>query len=876
MRILLIVTDTNGNTEGLTGYKLLKRYRNVPGEKTLSFIVAPTPDNAHSFHMVQEESLVEFDGETYRIKQMNEKPRGKTMVKEVNAIRKVFDLINSYKYETYTGSFTFDAALQFIFSGTGYTWTILDTFYAESWENFGDDNVIALFQEIVNRYGAEFTLADKQFTFKRKIGVATDFQFRYNYNIKTLNRSVKTNNLSTYIKGFGKDGLVVEYISPNAIKFINEDSTDGYYHAKPVRDERYSTEDGLLERLKKEIQDDPELSITIDFADMRRAGFPYDAPSEGDEVFLIYEPLELDVETRIMEIEEEFIEGQKYPIRTNVTLANFKKSITKDLINFKQTQKQVNKIIDPTGRVRYSVLAEAVKRATEMLLGSATELEYTENGIIARSKDNPNHLVLVSSSGVGVSVDNGQTFRQAITAEGIVADLITVGTMLFDRLQGGTLKLGGYSNVNGELVIVDGSGEDAIANFNDSGGYIQKLTVGELTNSEFARINFNNYSLYVDPLNGDDNNSGLNWSYPFKTIQAAVDSIPKINYGTVTIQIHYDNGRNCYGDILVMGLTGQGSIIIDLQHPSNTIQGLVLVVGCNNEVRIEEGIVNANQLSGTCVQVSRSPQVTILRTVIYGNDSCNVGVSSTGGSGVSCVEVKVWNVRLDALYTSYNSNMYVENCDGLGGSSGLVATRGGVIRGYGTAPAGTNQNVYESAGGDVASTFTFPSAPVPPTPPPPPETTKEWSASSSNNWNTTSNWWGNDGAKQGNYGYGRRAGFWFFGSDPSNTLTGKTIKSMSVYVKRASSGGIYDKAPIQIRWHGHTSQPGSPADETLSDEYATINLNVNEGGWASLPSSFFAHFKSGAAKGIGCYIASDASTDYAVMTSTCTLKVTYA
>ncbi|MEH7249174.1 phage tail protein [Neobacillus niacini] len=430
---MLIITDIAGNTEALTGYKGLKRYRNVSGEKTLAFLLLPTEQNQHSFHMVQEESIVEFKGEEYRIKQISEKPRGQTYTKEVVAIHTLFDLIDEHIYEVRNGSMTFQAFLQFVFVGTPYTWDIVDTFYAADWENLGDDNRLSLFQDGLKRYKAEFTLSGTHFTFKQKIGNATDFQFRYSYNIKTLNKSVNTNNLSTYIKGYGKqneDGSYVvqsEYTSPNYAIF-------GIRHAKPVRDERYTTSEGLNERLVTELKDTPDLSITLDFVDLRRAGFPYDVPGEGDDVFLIYEPMNLDLETRIMDITEEFTESSEYPIKTDVTLANFRNNMTDKFVEFSRTQKQVNGILDGSRKIPYNALDDAVKRATAALQAAQTELEF-ENGIIARDKNNPNFLVLFNSNGIGISRDGGQTFKEALTSDGFVASAGVIGQFAANNIQ---------------------------------------------------------------------------------------------------------------------------------------------------------------------------------------------------------------------------------------------------------------------------------------------------------------------------------------------------------------------------------------------------------------------------------------------------------
>jgi phage minor structural protein len=419
---LLTITDIGGNTEALTGYRGLRRKRNVNGEKTLAFLILPTGQNAHSYPMVSEESVVEFDGEPYRIKQIAEKSRGTTCIKEAIAVHTFFDLIDDHVYALHSGSMTFASAVQFVLGDTEYTWSIVDQFYAQDFENFGDENRLALFQTLLERYGAEFTLSGTHITFRQRIGNATDFQFRYNYNVKTITRDIKTSNLSTYIKGYGKkneDGtyaVEAEYTSPNAAVF-------GIRHAKPVRDERYTTVDGLNTRLQAELIDEPEVSITIDFADLRRAGFPYDVPSEGDDVFLIYEPIGIDIETRLVDIDEEFAEDSDLPIKTTVTLGNIRDSVVDRWAN---VEKQIGDIIGSDGKVKYNVLDAAVKRATAALQSAQTELEF-ENGIIARSKDNPNHLVLLNSAGVGISTDGGATFQDAIIAGGVVTSSLTAG-----------------------------------------------------------------------------------------------------------------------------------------------------------------------------------------------------------------------------------------------------------------------------------------------------------------------------------------------------------------------------------------------------------------------------------------------------------------
>lgn len=866
---MLIVTDIYGNTEGVTGYKSLKRYRNTAGERTLSFLLFPTEQNAHSFDLVQEESLIEFKGELFRIKQLKEKPRGKTKVKEVVAIRKMFDLINSHQYEIHNGSMTFETALQFVLGGTGYTWTVMGTFYAQDFENFGDDNRIALFQEILNRYGSEFDLEDKHFTFKQKIGIATDFQFRYSYNIKTIDRSVNTNNLSTYIKGYGK-GVTVEYISPNAEKFINPDSPDGYYHAKPVRDERYTTTEGLLERLKREIQDEPELSITIDFADMRRQGFPYDVPNEGDEVFTIYEPLELDVEARIMEIDEEFIEGQEYPIRTHVTLANFKKNFIKEIISFKQTQKQVGKIMDGSAKLPYSVLDDAVLRATEALQSAQTELEF-ENGIIARSKDNPNHLVIVTSAGIGVSQDGGATFNYAMTGEGIVADLITVGTMLFDRLYGGTLTIGGLGNQNGIFRILNSNGE-IIGDFDADRGGFADLFVANLSGNNVVLKTTDDITYYVssEEANASDDNNGLSWSTCFRTLSEAIRRIPKHVENNITINIGW--GSKLYEHVEVSGFFGPGKITIQGYDHGCILSGRLAIRHNSVDVNVKLFRIEGRNASYNVAFVSNSV-VTFENMRIDGNNA-QFGYDCGFGGYVRLINCSVFYVQ-DGVRVGYGAFASLEN---ISGSATVVGLRVymGIASGYGSlpsAPAATS-NLY----GQIIGNFSTDAG----TQPPPiavSEKTESWTQSASESWRPQNNGWsaastGTDVIQGYWSGYGKYYGLWFFGSAPSTAVTGKSIKQIRIWVQRKTSGGVSGLVPIVFRPHGYTSKPaGQP---TMLSAWHTQGFKPGEGKWVTLPTSFHSLFANGSAKGIGIYVDSTSSGDYARMIGTAKLEITYA
>jgi hypothetical protein len=109
------------------------------------------------------------------------------------------------------GTKSINEILSFILSGhnSGWTFSVIDAFGTISIEkdsqHFGNDTALALFQKTLELFQAEFDLSGTDVRIRTKIGSTPDFQFRFKHNIKTLSRTVNTNDLSTFIKGYGKE-----------------------------------------------------------------------------------------------------------------------------------------------------------------------------------------------------------------------------------------------------------------------------------------------------------------------------------------------------------------------------------------------------------------------------------------------------------------------------------------------------------------------------------------------------------------------------------------------------------------------------------------------------------------------------------------------
>jgi phage minor structural protein len=468
---MLEITSLSGESELLANYTGLTRNSAVNGNRSLSFLLPKTSVNSSAFYLVEEEAVVtdQDTGDQYRIKSLEERAVNGTPVKQVFAMHVFFDLIDEYRYTTLTNGFkSLNQILSHIFTGTAWTFSIVDTYSTLEFENFGDDNCIALFNKALERFGAEFTLSGNTVIVRNKIGSLIDLQFRYNHNVTSFKRSLNTSNLSTYIRGTGKKDsegnpiVSAEYTSPNASVF-------GIRSAPPYSNEAITEESTLLANLQRVLQDTPEVTLELDFAVLKDAGYTKSNPELGDIVPTIYEPLSIDLDLRVMEIED-YPESNKAP---KLTLATTKQSYAKSVMSYQKTL--LDKIYDEnSGKLRYNVYDEAVQRATEALNNSLTELEYPEGmGIIARDPNDPNRFVALRSSGLGVTTDGGLTFGEAITADGVTTSLLTAGQIKTNNIQ-----IVGESDLfywdGNALMAIDPGDQNRYVRLNSSGLYIAK------------------------------------------------------------------------------------------------------------------------------------------------------------------------------------------------------------------------------------------------------------------------------------------------------------------------------------------------------------------------------------------------------------------
>lgn len=147
-----------------------------------------------------------------------------------------------------------------------------------------------------------------------------------------------------------------------------------------------------------------------------------------------------------------------------------------------------------------SILESAKDNATELI-------QKATNGYIVLNLDkngSPKELLVMDTNDVATATKvwrwnvNGLAYSNtgyngkyglAMTMDGsIVADFITAGTMMADRIKGGTLILGGANNVNGNMQVKDANG-NVIVTLTEKGIDVKNGTItgSKIQNAESGR-----------------------------------------------------------------------------------------------------------------------------------------------------------------------------------------------------------------------------------------------------------------------------------------------------------------------------------------------------------------------------------------------------
>lgn len=483
---MLVITDINGNTEALADYRdLCIEEQNDDGiiTSTISFVVVNSARNEFSYPLITEESIIEYNGLTYRIKSLKEAHT----LKSITAPSTFFDLNGVRQYVINGGSMTLEVAVNFALNGSGWTYENIDVSGLALIPNFGDDNAIGLIKKICAAFDCEVKVApNKHLVFAKQHGADNDFQFRYGYNIKELNRDVDTTELRTVIRGYGANGLQVVYTSPNASVF-------GNIHAEPIKDDRITEASTMTARLKTELNDEPQVSIEIAEVDIG------ETKSTGDKVWLFYEPLGIQMQTRIMSRKEYPHEPEK----NSVTIGNRKPATMSDLlaetnVSVEQSRQETRSSIEQTN--------DRITLEVESVNDSIASVDLKADNITLSVSDLGDRVDSAESS---ISIQAG-LISSKVEKDGVISAINQSAEYV--EIDASKINLNGVTHVADTLTIGDGFNTFANIQFNGSDSSIHSSGSGLMIDTsgvtfaassiDFGTANIYNLNGYVKAYTG--------------------------------------------------------------------------------------------------------------------------------------------------------------------------------------------------------------------------------------------------------------------------------------------------------------------------------------------------------------------------------------
>lgn len=332
-------------------------------------------------------------------------------------------------YETWNGSHPFAAYLDALFAGTGYTYDNTASVAAFEKQDWGMSDRLSLFNDIIDQANVEFSVEGTVIHVVPAMGSDLSTIVRKKFNLDTAEIQTDNTSFATYGRGYGAYSNPDDTTSPRLEVEYKSPLYDYYYpkfgaiEAVPVADERYTIADNLLAAVKEKVDKSWAISLTLNLVDLQSVGYKYAMANPGDYITVIDENLNFSDKVRIIKVTSD------YDIRGTRT----KTEVECGSLSFAEQQKTSQSTLSNVAAGKIPVpnewLTSQVQLATNSLLAARTQLSFTDQGIIAVDKSDSNKVVILNSAGLGVSTDGGQTFKSAITADGVVAERI-VGNLI--------------------------------------------------------------------------------------------------------------------------------------------------------------------------------------------------------------------------------------------------------------------------------------------------------------------------------------------------------------------------------------------------------------------------------------------------------------
>lgn len=286
-------------------------------------------------------------------------------------------------------------------------------------------------------------------------------------NLKEINFKGKSTSFYTRLYAYGKNGLSFSSINGGKPYVENFQYSDKVICAF-WQDERYEVKENLLEDAKEMVKaaSVPERSYECTVMDLAKTN----PEVYGFQDFSLFSVIRLNDDIKKISIDYQVVEYWNYPFYPEKNVVTLSGTAPK----IQESVKDIRKEITDQNSGFWSVMHNAIASATDWITG-------VNGGYVVMHKDEndvPYEILIMNTPDIATATNvwrwnqngfghssNGYNgpYDLAMTIDGaIVANFITAGTMLADRIKGGTLILGGKDNGNGVAKVLDASGNEIV------------------------------------------------------------------------------------------------------------------------------------------------------------------------------------------------------------------------------------------------------------------------------------------------------------------------------------------------------------------------------------------------------------------------------
>lgn len=431
----MFIRDLQNNEYFLEG--VVSHDQELNGDERIDIDIHYTDSNAEFLSKQDDLKMwtIIFENKEYKIISSKMTGKGNKYTVSVTAILYVLDWLNSNRiYQRIDASLTTTEAFNLVFDNSPFTYITVNSAPSESFEGLGDGETrLEVFKTLIDRYGYEMNIVGNIVYLQSQVGNDTNFEYRYKVNASNITKETNAADLWTYVKGYAdyaddeeetesKAKIKRDYVSPL------ESVIGGRRHAPPVKDGRIKYASVLDKKMKEVVDNSVQISFSADINDMSQHGYDYQHAVVGDRVFLVDERIGLNTEIRVVQISRT-INANGELRSMEITFGTQPISDTYSA-NFNNAVSSINDLLSGRKSLPFAALDIVSKSMVSKIQNSSNELVYDDQGIHAIDKNNPNNIVTYNSQGWIISTDGGRTAKTVATADGIVANSITSGSIL--------------------------------------------------------------------------------------------------------------------------------------------------------------------------------------------------------------------------------------------------------------------------------------------------------------------------------------------------------------------------------------------------------------------------------------------------------------